>query len=57
MNHLAPGASIPPTTKALFPQLSPFPSLPHSPLSPPFPLPLVLPFIPLLPQSGPLETI
>ena len=42
----------PPTTKALFPQLPPFSSLP-SPITWSFP---PLPSIPLLPQSGPLET-
>jgi len=46
-NNTSAGASIPPTTKALFP---------NSPLFHSLPLPLVLPSIPLLPRSGPLET-
>jgi len=49
------GASIPQTTKALFPQLSPFPPFPIPPFSLPFPLP-PSPFPPFLPRGSPIET-
>jgi len=45
----------PPTTKALFPNFPLSPNFPF-PLPPLFHPPLVLPSIPLLPRSGPLET-
>ena len=54
---LRSGASVPQQPRR-YSQLPLFPSFPHFPfpLSPPFPLPIVLPSIPLLPRSGPLET-